>query len=94
MLNHSRLFFFKKALGIKKEDFKFNLDDKLGVELDDGNIELSGGQAQLIAILRAIYKNVTIEKVESNYSKELSSKENVNTGYSMKKLLVKYLLSK
>lgn len=47
-------------LGIKKEDFKINLDDKLGVELDDGNIELSGGQAQLIAILRAIYKNSPI----------------------------------
>ena len=26
-------------LGIKKEDFKFNLDDKLGVEFNNRNIE-------------------------------------------------------
>ena len=44
---------------------------------------------ELINKYKSVYKNVTIEKVESNYSKELSSKENVNTGYSMKKLLVK-----
>ena len=44
---------------------------------------------ELINKYKAVYKNVTIEKIESNYSKELSSKENVNTGYSMKKLLVK-----
>ena len=36
------------------------MNSKLGVELDEDNIELSGGQAQLIAILRSIYKNTPI----------------------------------
>ena len=44
---------------------------------------------ELINKYKSVYNNVTIEKVESNYSKELSSKENINSGYSMKKLLVK-----
>lgn len=35
------------------------------------------------------YENVKIEKLESNYSKELTSKENINSGYSLKNLIIK-----
>lgn len=35
------------------------------------------------------YENVKIEKLESNYSKELTSKENINSGYSLKNLVIK-----
>ena len=40
---------------------------------------------ELINKYKNVYSDVTIEKLESNYSKELSSKENVNSGYSLKK---------
>lgn len=55
-----KIFEIIRKLGIKKEKFKIDLNSKLGVELDEDNIELSGGQAQLIAILRSIYKNTPI----------------------------------
>lgn len=38
------------------------------------------------------YDNTKIKKLESNYSKELVSKENVNSGYSLKKLLLKVFI--
>ena len=44
---------------------------------------------ELINKYKNVYSDVTIEKLESNYSKELSSKENVNSGYSLKKLVIK-----
>lgn len=45
-----------KKFSIKLPE-SIDLDKTLGVELDKNNIELSGGQSQFIAILRAVYKN-------------------------------------
>ena len=55
------------------------------------NDEIEKKFDMIISKYSNVYENVNIQKLDSNYSKELSSKENVNSGYSKKKLVLKVL---
>ncbi len=53
------------------------------------NDEIEKKFDMLIENYKNVYKGVKVDKLNSNYSKELISKENINRNYSLKKLLVK-----
>lgn len=53
------------------------------------NDEIEKKFDKLVKKYKNSYKGVEINKLDSNYSKELVSKENINRNYSLKKLLIK-----